>query len=75
MNQPVARIFDGGGWGGGGGCIPKEPGSNNCHASAEGTRLLGKSGGSLRSLNCWKCIEIVNSTITTLFFYHLEKIL
>ena len=26
----------------------------------------------LRSSNCWKCTEIVNLTITVLFFYHLN---
>ena len=26
----------------------------------------------LRSSNCWKCIEIVNLTITLLFLYHLK---
>ena len=45
------------------------------HASTENTRILGGSGGiltpekslNLRSLDYWKYIEIVNSTITTLF--------
>ena len=26
----------------------------------------------LRPSNCWKCIEIVNSTTTTLILYHFE---
>ena len=26
----------------------------------------------LRSSNCWKCIEVVNFTITVLFLYHLK---
>ena len=27
----------------------------------------------LRSSNCWKCIEIVNPTTTTLFLYHFKS--
>ena len=33
---------------------------------------LGKNRN-LRSSNCWKCIEIVNLTITTLFLYHFKS--
>ena len=30
------------------------------------------STGNLRSSNCWKCIKIVNPTITTLFLHHFK---
>ena len=32
-----------------------------------------KNRTDLRSSNCWKCIGIVNLTITTLFFYHFKS--
>ena len=35
--------------------------------------LPGKKNRSLSPLNCWKCIEIVNPTTTTLFFYHFKS--
>ena len=35
--------------------------------------LPGKKFRNLRSSNCWKCNEIVNSTITTLFLYHFRS--
>ena len=31
-----------------------------------------RDSGFLRFQNCWKCIEIVNPTITTFFLYHFE---
>ena len=37
-----------------------------------GTCSPGKKIRNWRSLNCWKCIEIVNPTITTLFLYHFR---
>ena len=37
-----------------------------------GTYSPGKNRN-LRFSNCWKCIEIVNPTITTLFFYHFKS--
>ena len=36
------------------------------HASPEKIR-------NLRSSNCWKCIQIVNATATTLFLYHFKS--
>ena len=39
-----------------------------------GTCSSGKKNQNLRSSNSWKCIEIVNPTITTLFLYHFLKI-
>ena len=36
------------------------------HASPEKIR-------NLRSSNCWKCIQIVNPTTTTLFLYHFKS--
>ena len=32
----------------------------------------GKKFRNLRFSNCWKCIKIVNPTITTLFLYHFK---
>ena len=34
--------------------------------------LPRKKNRNLRSSNCWKCIEIVNLTITLLFLYHFK---
>ena len=35
--------------------------------------LPGKKNRNLRSSNCWKCTEIVNPTISTLFLYHFKS--
>ena len=35
--------------------------------------LPGKKNRNLRSSNCWKCIEIVNPTTTTLFLCHFKS--
>ena len=45
------------GFGGGGGVLGHAPRENNRN---------------LRSSNCWKCIKIVNPTITTLFLHHFK---
>ena len=33
----------------------------------------GKNRNDLRYSNCWKCIEMANPTITTLFLYHFKS--
>ena len=35
--------------------------------------LPGKIIRNLRTLNCWKCIQIVNPNTTTLFLYHFKS--
>ena len=37
-----------------------------------GACSLRKKNRNLRSSNCWKSIELVNHTITTLFLYHFK---
>ena len=37
-----------------------------------GACLPGKNRN-LRYSNCWKCVEIVNPTITTSFLYHFKS--
>ena len=37
-----------------------------------GGMLSGKKIRKLRSSSCWKCIKIVNPSITTLFLYHFK---
>ena len=62
------------GVGGGGERISQDPGLNNVgmigHTSAEDTNFLGGVRGHTTEFeipNCWKCNEIVNPTITTIF--------
>ena len=35
--------------------------------------LPGEKIRNLRSSNCWKCMEIVNPTTTTLFLFHFKS--
>ena len=46
-------------------CIPQEPGPNIINSGMIG--MLSRKNLTLRSSICWKCNEIVNPTITTLF--------
>ena len=41
---------------------------------APGACSPGKKIRNLRSSNCWKCIEVVNPTITTLLLYHFKSL-
>ena len=83
LSRRVARIFHREGGGGGGGVYFKNRDQiinvwMICQASFKDTRVWGGGHASpekfwnLRSSNCWKCIETVNPTITTLFCFILN---